>query len=64
MDSMQKTTSFALLKTKCSEIEVFRKSGKGLVLPFFVISSKFGNLIGIVHFEENFILIKNLWVFC
>ena len=58
---MQKTTSFALLKTECSKIDVFRKSGKGLVLVF-VISAKFRNFIGIAYFEENITLIKNLWV--
>ena len=59
---MQKTTSFALLKTECSKIEVFRKSDKGLVLLKCQKWPKYRNSIGIVHFEENFILIKNLWM--
>ena len=64
MESPPKTTSFALLKMECSKIELFRKSDKGLVFSTFQKWPKYRNSIEIFHFEENCILIKNLWAIC
>ena len=59
-ESPLKTTLEKEIESKSRKIE---ENGKGLVLVDFPKWPKYKNVLLIAHFEENFTLVKNVWVF-